>query len=178
VAFPPENGSRMALASGGAARWAFFLALINAAGLYTQYAYPFVMFAQGVIFLVWLLTRIKTGNWRLVTGLYVAANLLTILLYLPWISTALHQLTTWPSTGQSIPAGEALGTIVGWSIFGMSHDQTPGMTTRNLAFVAWLALMLLIGGAGKWNIRRGQSTLWRVLLPILWIVVPIGLFLA
>ena len=34
-------------------RWPLLLAVINAAGLWTQYAYPFVMLAQGVVFVVW-----------------------------------------------------------------------------------------------------------------------------
>src|SRR5690606_37954323 len=43
---PPEN-----------TRWALALALINTAGLWTQYAYPFVMPAQGMVFAVWWVQR-------------------------------------------------------------------------------------------------------------------------
>ena len=38
-------------------KWGLALALINTAGLYTQYAYPFVMLAQGMIFLLWLIIK-------------------------------------------------------------------------------------------------------------------------
>ena len=174
---PPPNP--LSAKRGGGIRWALTLALINAAGLYTQYAYPFVMLAQGVIFLVWLMGKLFGERTRRASSLqrlgwYVGANVLTILLYLPWIPTALHQLTTWPSTGQPIPAGEALGTIVGWFLFGLNYNPYLGDGTAfMLVFI--LAIILLGGGLGKWNHQR---VFWRVSLPILWVLIPVGLFLA
>jgi mannosyltransferase len=151
-----------------------FLALVNAAGFYTQYAYPFVMLAQGAIFLVWLVTRIKTGNWQRVTVSFVAANLLTILLYLPWLPTTLTQVTQWPSTGETIPAGEALQTIGGWFLFGSTYTAFRGNMTV-VTVLMLLALILFPGGLGRWNAKR---SFWHVLLPVLWVIVPAGLFLA
>ncbi|MBZ0283212.1 MAG: glycosyltransferase family 39 protein [Anaerolineae bacterium] len=40
-------------------RYLLALALINTAGLYTQYAYPFVMLAQGLIFLIYWLSAVS-----------------------------------------------------------------------------------------------------------------------
>nr|MBA3875088.1 glycosyltransferase family 39 protein [Anaerolineae bacterium] len=127
-------------------RWGLVLALINAAGLYTQYAYPFIMLAQGVIFLLWLIFNFTFRAQRAtplqdITGginpaptlgtrysiliNYVASNLLTILLFLPWLPTALRQVTQWPSTGTPIPAAEALGIIGGWFTLGVTYEFVP-----------------------------------------------------
>jgi uncharacterized membrane protein len=78
-------------------RYAIGLSLLNVAGLYTQYAYPFVMLAQGIAFVAWLFPALnvsrRTGTllrapalrWL---GVYIALNVATILLYLPWLSIA------------------------------------------------------------------------------------------
>lgn len=144
-------------------KWTVALALFNAAGLWTQYAYPFVMLAQGVVALAWLLTTSNAGRWRGL-GLYVVANLLTIALYLPWLPTALHQLTTWPNTGDSTPFPEAISTLLTWLTFGIS--------TPNAALAIPLVLVLF----GLIGITR--RTLWQVMIPLAWVVIPVGLFLA
>lgn len=159
------------------------LALINAAGLYTQYAYPFIMLAQGVIFLIFLLSRfIRTRTSVLSTSssfyllpfaFYLLANLLTIVLYLPWLPTALHQITTWPSTGQPIPPTEAISTILGYFTFGITYADV-----RSADTYIPLALLFLIAGLGIWFWLRGRRMLWRMAVPLIWALLPVVLFLA
>lgn len=152
-------------------KWVIALALFNAAGLWTQYAYPFVMLAQGVVALVWLWSRKeKQGRsverayrWRN-AGLYVGANLLTIALYLPWLPTALRQLTSWPNTGDSTPFDVAVGTLLTWLTYGISTPNVP------LAVPALLALFGLL------YVKR--DTLWEMLIPAAWAAVPPLIFLA
>ena len=62
--------------------WPFVaLGLVNAAGLYTQYAFPLSMIAQGALFvIVWLPRRDRSLLIR-----YVLANGLTLVLFLPWL---------------------------------------------------------------------------------------------
>ncbi len=153
-----------------ARRWALALALFNAAGLWTQYAFPFVMLAQGVTAVVWIIVTFRRGdlsgrpyNWRGL-GLYVGANLLTIALYSPWIATALHQLTTWPNTGDGTPIAQAANTVLVWLAFGSASPNT------DLAIPALLALFGLLIIVRK--------TIWQVVIPVAWVVVPVGLFLA
>lgn len=146
-------------------RWAMALALFNAAGLWTQYAYPFVMLAQGVVALVWIAANLSRGRFNLrAIGLYVGANLLTIALYLPWLPTALRQLTTWPNTGDSTPLPNALATTLNWLTFG---------STTPPAELAIPALLLLFG-----MLVFSRRDLWRVVLPVASVVVPVVLFLA
>ncbi|MCW0209088.1 MAG: hypothetical protein OJK14_18485, partial [Achromobacter sp.] len=152
------------------ARWALALAAFNAAGLWTQYAYPFVMLAQGVVAVVWLVSAFGRGAfqtrsyaWRAFM-LYIAANLLTIVLYLPWLATALQQVTSWPNTGDATPFDQALGTLLLWLTFG---STSPGVA------LAIPGLLLLFG---LLIVRR--PTIWRVVLPGAWVMVPLSLFLA
>ena len=169
-------------------RWALALTLFNAAGLWTQYAFPFIMIAQGIVAVVWLIAELRRGSflpsprnvregkltqanevctWSAgVRGLmlYILANLLTILLYLPWIPTALHQLTTWPNTGDGTPVPQAFTTVMNWLTFG---NASPG------AELAIPALLLLFG-----LLIVKRRTIWQVLIPVLWVVIPVGLFLA
>ncbi len=152
------------------ARWGLALAIFNAAGLWTQYAYPFVMLAQGVVAVAWLAAlfrrdgfETRPDRWRGLY-LYVAANLLTIVLYLPWLPTALHQVTSWPNTGDATPFVEAFDTVLSWLTFG---SASPG------AALAIPGLLLLFG---LLVIRR--RTIWRMLIPAAWVIVPVGLFLA
>ncbi len=156
-------------------RWALALALFNAAGLWTQYAYPFVMLAQGgvaVIYLIPALLPLST-QWRggrgvrseaRVLALYVAANLLTILLYLPWLPTAIQQVTNWPNTGDATPLGIAINTVFQWLTFG---STSPGAALAIPGLLALFGLLILT-----------RKTLWQMLIPPLWVIVPGGLFLA
>jgi 4-amino-4-deoxy-L-arabinose transferase-like glycosyltransferase len=142
-------------------RWIVF-GLINAAGLWTQYAFPFFMLAQGVIALLWLALHNHNRLARLRAFTY--ANLLAIGLYLPWLPTAIGQLTTWPNTGEPVAPGEALGTIMTWLTFGMTAEGAA------LAIPALLAVFAFIG------LRRGRA--FRLLVPVIWVIVPLAIFLA
>lgn len=156
-------------------RAALALALVNAAGLYTHYAFPFVMLAQGVAFVVYAALKITAptirrdmADWKRMTALYIALNALTLLLFAPWLSTALEQITTWPSTGVAVPANEALATILGYMAFGITSG--PGITIA----AAFFLLFALVQARDEPRPRAG----WRVLLPVLWVVVSVGLFMA
>ncbi len=167
-------------------QWALALALINAAGLWTQYAYPFVMLVQGVVFVVWFGERVAGGgpqppapspSWRrgetYFTGVrilvyYILANFLAIALYLPWLPNAINSVTTWPSTGQPVPLIEALGVIVGWFTLGITASVTDASWTA-------VGLFLLLFGL---RVAHPVRDLWRLILPVVWAALPVGLFLA
>lgn len=151
-------------------RWIVALALFNAAGLWTQYAYPFVMLAQGVAFVVWLVANIVGAHSRAPNiqrlFFYIAANLLTIALYLPWLPTAIERVTSWPNTGEPTPFNAALGMILGWFTFGITYSVSDG---------SWVAvgLFLLVFG-----LRARRKTWQWVILPFAWTALPVAVFLA
>jgi hypothetical protein len=193
------------------ASWRFIqiilpLALINAAGLYTQYAYVYVMLAQGILIVLGSVFNVRntryqvsairyqpsetdspntlantqnseprTQNLSLITYhsslitifRFTAANLLALLLFLPWLPTALQQITTWPSTGQQTPIAEAIGTILAWLVY--------GITGQNISLaVPWLLLLF-----GLIILRRGRAgDSWALLVPVVLVVVSVAVFLA
>ncbi len=172
------------LLRGGGWKTVLALGLVNAAGLYTQYAYPFVMLAQGAVLLVGValpspLTPLPQGEgknsvlsrWRVLVA-FVLANVLALLLFAPLLPTALRQVTQWPSTGAPIPAGEALATISGWLTFGMAYTRID----HSDSFIP-IMLLLLSGGALLWLALCGRGMVWRLGMPLFWLVVPVGIFL-
>ena len=163
-------------------RWVIALGVFNGAGLYTQYAFPFVMFTQAALFVLW----IGADVWRNETKpetietmqslifpsirnrflYYLIANLLTFLLYSPWISTAWRQITTWPNTGQSIPITEALTRIIAYFAYGITVGN--GTTIMVVYFLAFGLLVLPSSREREW---------WWIMVPALWVTVTIAAFL-
>lgn len=177
------------------------LGFVNAAGLYTHYAYPFVMLVQGVVVLVvvggrWLVTSGKQSaqgaelsairyppsassidHQPLATSHslllpFTVANLLALLLFAPLLPTAIRQVTGWPSTGQPIPLNEALTLIGGWFAIGLTYSERLDPLLVQIPQV--LALFGLIGIVIQlW--RTPQRSI--VLMPLFWVIIPVGLFL-
>lgn len=154
------------------ARRGLALGLLNAAGLYTQYAFPFVMLAQGLLAILWLLSlRQRAGFAAAGRGLlaYVLANLLALGLYAPWLPVALPQITSWPNTGEPVAPAQAIGVLLGWLAFG------PAFTASSSASLAMINLLLAFG---LLPLRGVRGALYALLLPVLWVMVGLGLFLA
>ncbi|MDZ4766419.1 MAG: glycosyltransferase family 39 protein, partial [Chloroflexota bacterium] len=147
------------------------LGLLNAAGLWTQYAFPFFMIAQGVITITSLpnpLSLPKTASLtarRLVRLLaFAAANILAIALFAAWLPTALNQITTWTQLRDVAPLSESLPMLLRWLAFGITADT----------IAPAIVIVLLLFGL---RYRRGDSRRAFV-VPIASTVVPVGVFLA
>ncbi len=81
------------------------LIILYASGLYTHYAFPFILVTHFLIVLVWtLVVRARWHYFVIWIGLVAAAGVL----FLPWLPTALRQITTWPSAPSTIDAGQML----------------------------------------------------------------------
>ena len=90
----------------------FFLTayiLTSAAGLYTQYAFPFVLLAHNVTFGLWWLVVARRSRlrWRAV-ALWAGVQVVIAVLYLPWLPIALKSVTGWSSAGRPVELGPAL----------------------------------------------------------------------
>lgn len=151
-------------------RGAVVLGILNALGLWTQYAFPLVMLAQGGVAVLWLWdglrwhTLIQTGRklaW------YVLANVLALALFAPLATVALRQVTTWPNTGQPTPLTDSLNQIAGWLTFGMTYTEAP---------FHWISILLVFALFGL-RIHSEKAT-WKRFLPLLLTLIPISLFLA
>jgi len=143
-------------------RWALALALINAAGLYTQYTFPFTLIAQGVLFALWLVGMVRAGPRspalrRVVTG-YAALNALALVLFLPWLPTAWEQVTTWPRAGVGLALDEQVRTVLTWITYGNTAGD-----------VIWLRFL--------WPGVLVAAAIWpggeRWGLPVIWLAVVV-----
>lgn len=156
---------------------ALALALVNAAGLYTQYSFPFTLLAQGIFLIAWIAWRSYgqtsppslswlergAGGVRPLAA-YLALSLLTLALFAPWLPTAWEQVTAWPRTGEDLALGEQVRTILTWLVYGnTASDVAP------LHFL-WPAVLL---AAALWP-GRGRAQGWRLALPLIWAVVVTG----
>ncbi len=50
-------------------------------------------------------------------------NLITLVLFLPWLPTAWDQVTNWPRTGVDLALDEQLRTVFGWITYGNTAGE-------------------------------------------------------
>lgn len=152
-------------------RAALLLAISTAAGMYTNYAYAGVLALHAVFGLMWLVWALRTGEpVRAVVRVAALGYGAALLLYLPWLPTALHQVTSWGSTGTPISLGEALPIALSWLVTGPTAPHT-GISVAALLLMA-IGLYQLDG-----ETRRIPRAL-ALILPPLWVVLTLGGFLA
>ncbi|CAG0931929.1 hypothetical protein TFLX_02357 [Thermoflexales bacterium] len=153
------------------------LAVLYAAGLYTHYAFPFVIITHFLIVSAWLLVlRQPLRRFIPWIGVVAAAGVL----FIPWLPTAIRQITTWPSSRVTVDGGQMLLDTARLYVAG------PTLPT---AEATWA---IVIGGffifIGLWNPmgfdeRRAEA---HDVLPysirlgsiVLWWLVPIALIFA
>ncbi len=140
-------------------------------GLYTHYAFGFILIAQNVVmagyFLAALWTARRSGR-RVALGqfaVWVGLQALALALYLPWLPTAYHQLVSWPAAREYLPFFSTLADVARYLAFGRTIETGAVLLSLGLA-----ALVLL---AGLW---RGGAR--RSFLAWVWLLVPVGLTLA
>lgn len=179
----------MLAAVGAASMWVFIdfwkrpdfrrglaLALLNALGLYTHYSYPLVMIAQGFLALFWLAgmfyDSLSVRGWRrsfeqIKTPLiaYITANLLTVILFLPWLPTALTSITAQPNISEPTSLDVMLRLLQGWFAFGSTFEDSMGSIGVAVYFFLMFGLLILPPQQ-----RRPHAT-WRMLLPVVWVIV-------
>jgi mannosyltransferase len=81
------------------------VAVLYAAGLYTHYAFPFIIVTHFLIVCTWLLVlRQPLKRFLPWIGVVAAAGVL----FLPWLPTAIRQITTWPAARVAIDGGQML----------------------------------------------------------------------
>ena len=159
--------------------WAIALALFNVAGLYTQYAFPFVMLAQGILFIAWIgneltikkVTLESTINilkkYQSFIQIYILTNIATLILFAPWASTAWEQVTNWPNTGESVSFSEAFSNIIADLAYGVTAGEGTSI----------IIVFFLLFGLLQLPQDKKPRIWWYTLVPVLWTLVAVGLFL-
>jgi mannosyltransferase len=138
--------------------------LTAAAGLYTQYAFPFILLVHNLVFALWWLAvaRRSLARWRRL-AVWAGVQAAIAALYLPWLSIALRSVAGWPSASQAYELWPALLNVLRWLTVG---NTLPLEEARVALIGAGLLLVVSL-----WP-RKGQrfgvvSLALYLLLPIL-----------
>lgn len=142
------------------------LAVAIAAGLYTHYAFPLFMVAQGVIAVLWLASRhCDPARRRRALLALVAAHLGALVLFLPWLPTALGQLAGWQQTGAAADPLSASSIVI-------ITNLTLGVAAAGAA----MAIPLLLALFGLlWRAPLQPARVQALIAPA-WVIVPAVLF--
>jgi mannosyltransferase len=158
-------------------RWVIALCVLNTIGAYTHFSYALVMVAQGVMAVLALgnliyraaTARIPFQVLRRAFLFYFVANLITVLLFLPWMFTAISQVSSQPNISAEISNIEMSRILQGWMAYGITYEASLG----SMAFVIYFFLIF-----GLIVLDDSRSRVWwHILLPVVWVLLSIGLYL-
>ena len=152
------------------------LALVWVAGIYTHYAFPLMIGLLSLLYLAWLIVTRRRGlmGWRMLRwGLLL---LLMLVLYGPWLATAIQQLLTWPRVAVQADLWTQVRTLLATLTLGPVAKDVAGH------WWAWLLPALALLGALPWPLtnRRGTGGSnrldWlRFTTPVAWVVAPVAM---
>ncbi len=150
--------------------------LANGAGLYTHYAFGFILVAHNVFFGVWWLVERRGDrvNWRSLTA-WMVAQAAVALLYLPWLPTALGA-TGWDPAGGGYELVPALLDVLRVLTAGITLPQREagtGMAASGLLLVVGLVAPAAVERGRK---PKGPSGGWATAALLVYLIVPLGLF--
>ena len=152
------------------AQAAFVLA--GAAGLWTHYSFPIVLAAVGLGFLwAWVQARRRAESLSL--GVFVLLNVLVLLLFLPWLPTAVTSVLNWPKGGVDIGLATGVQRTFQTLLFGPLRT----VPTPLWPWLTAAVLLPLVGAAALWRQRGSQAVMLTLLLPI-GLMFGLGLFSA
>lgn len=123
-------------------RYSLLYVLGATLGLYTHYAFPVILVATNLTFLIWMWQTREQGQvaGRLVGWLVL--QLAPLLLYRPWLPVAWRQITTWPAPPPAT-AESAWRAVWRTLVFGPVGDEVSGLWSILWSIV--LGLLVLVG---------------------------------
>ena len=146
------------------------------AGLYTHYAFPLMIGLLSLLYLAWLIVTRRRGlmGWRMLRwGLLL---ILTLVLYGPWLATAIQQLLTWPRVAAQADLWTQVRTLLATLTLGPLAKDVAGH------WWAWLLPALALLGALPWPLTNRHGTGGSVRLdwlrfttPVAWVVAPVAM---
>jgi 4-amino-4-deoxy-L-arabinose transferase-like glycosyltransferase len=162
----------------GRGSWAAWgtLVVLETCGLYTHYSFAFVFLVLNLAYALWLLLtwRREPVTWRWLN--WVLSQVAVMVLYLPWLPTAIQQVTTWPSPSQTTALLPALAETWRWLVFGPTIDTS--VVIVPLLVAALVALVGLMGLGAGWMGKSPPHSGWSAGLLALWLSLPVLLMLA
>jgi len=145
--------------------------LTSAAGIYTQYAFSFILIVHNSIFVLWWLSvaRRSVDRWRWLM-LWAGAQVTIIVLYLPWLPTALKSVTGWSPAGRAYELAPALVDVL--------RILNVGVTLPVEEAAAALAVTGLLLLLGLWPRRTDRAGWFGVASIALYLLLSIALLFA
>lgn len=131
-------------------RWPWVVyGLLAAAGLYVQYAFPFILLVHNGIFALWWLVKARptSRRWHWLAA-WLGLQTVVLLLYFPWLPIALRSVLGWPAPEQHHPLARVLGDMLRVSSVGITLPLEAA--TGEL----WAAGLLLAAGLIRRSSRR------------------------
>lgn len=155
---------------------AVLLVLVWTLGLYTHYAFPLLIALLSLLYLIWLLVSRSHFLWRALRwGVWLAV---TLLLFAPWLPTALRQLTIWPGAETARSLADQVRLLL------LTLGLGPIAQSETAFWWVWLLPILALIGALPWPMssqtgRTGSKRLnWlRLLIPLAWTLAPLAMIL-
>jgi mannosyltransferase len=155
--------------------------LTAAAGMYTHYAFPFVLVVHNLVAVAWFVARRE--GWRK-WATWIGMQVVVIMLYLPWLGIALLRLPEWQSPAPAYQLGPALLDTFRWFAFGRTIPTAPvtlALGAVGLFVLASLCVpysVLRIPSRDVQHSIRDPQYALRKLLLLIWWSVPIALVFA
>lgn len=138
-------------------RYYIIYILTLAAGLYTHYAFPFVIAVHFFIVLAWSLYR--PGRLVPQMGHWLALSIAALVMFLPWLPIALRQIGGWPAQAAQVDAGHALQNMMRLYVLG------PTAPASNVLGAILIAVFFLIVGTWAPNTFDEPEPDWHATVP-------------
>lgn len=175
-ASPRANAQQHSIPGSAMWRWGAGFALLNVVGLYTHVSYALVMLVQGVLLVLWLLALLRRSGLAAALRAFLVYTLLnvgTLLVFAPWVLTAISQISAQPNISAPLPWGDMLILLQGWLAFGRTYAE--GLAGGGMSVVVYF--LLLFGLLIPRNLQQ-RTAWWRLLLPVVWVLLSVGVYLA
>jgi len=153
-------------------KWDGVYILAVAAGLWTHYAFPVLPAVLGVLYLGWVYSTRRTLPLLPRLTRFLTDHLAALLLYVPWVSVALHQVRSWPRPKDVLSLQAGLSVAFQWLALGPLSQASP-------ARWVWLWVALMVVALWPWRrstpqgYRRPHWLSWG--LPLAWMAAPLAL---
>ena len=158
-------------------QWGLAFATFNIIGEYTHVSYALVMLTQGLLAL-FIIGNLLVGAfqkkiaqkivWQII-GIYIAVNILTIILFAPWLIVAISQISSQPNISDTMSLAAIIRIIQGWFAFGRTFEVGMGGMEIVVYFLMLFGLLRLSDNR--------QSAWWTLLVPIVWVLVSTSLYI-
>jgi 4-amino-4-deoxy-L-arabinose transferase-like glycosyltransferase len=149
------------------ARLAYILTVT--AGLYTHYAYPVILIVANLVALIsFYYDEAPRARLRSASLAWFTLQLIPLLLYLPWLPTAVRQMTSWPSERQTDSLAGPIEQMATTLLLGHSWPYN-SLAVIGLGLVTLSSLWFGLRRYGPRFTNRGWLALGLVWL---WLLLP------